>query len=70
MNLKNTLTRYGIEHILINSHGTRSIDTSAIKCDYYELISGNQKYRENFHNSYMTDYSWAEETLATLWDYS
>jgi hypothetical protein len=70
MTLKNTLTRYGIEHILINNHGTRSINTAAIKCDYYELLSGNKKYQESFHNSYMTDYSWAEETLATLWDYS
>jgi hypothetical protein len=70
MGLKNTLTRYGIEYILINNHGTRSLDKSAIKCDYYELLSGNEKYKEAFHNAYMTDYSWAEETLATLWDYS
>jgi hypothetical protein len=70
MGLKNTLTRYGVEYIIINNHGTRSINKSAIKCDYYELLAGNEKYREAFHNAYMTDYSWAEETLATLWDYS
>jgi hypothetical protein len=70
MGLKNTLTRYGIEHVLINNHGTRSIDKSAIKCDYYELLAGNEKYRDAFHNAYMTDYSWSEDTLATLWDYS
>jgi PAS domain S-box-containing protein len=70
MSLKNTLTRYGIEYILINNHGTRSVNTSMLKCDYYELISGSEKYREAFHNAYMTDYSWAENTLATLWDYS
>jgi hypothetical protein len=70
MNLKNTLTKNGIEHILINNHGTRSINVSEIKCDYYELLAGNEKYINAFHNSYMSDYSWAEETLATLWDYS
>jgi two-component SAPR family response regulator len=70
MGLKNTLTKYGIEYILINNRGVRSIDTSAITCDYYELLAGNKKYQDSFHNAYMTDYSWAEETLATLWDYS
>jgi two-component SAPR family response regulator len=70
MGLKNTLTKYGIEHILINNHGIRSIDVSAIECDYYELLKGNSEYKNSFHNLYMSDYSWAEETLATLWDYS
>jgi PAS domain S-box-containing protein len=70
MTLKNTLTKYGIEHILIYNRGVRSIDVSAITCDYYELISGNDKYKSLFHNAYMSDYSWAEDTLATLWDYS
>jgi PAS domain S-box-containing protein len=70
MNLKNTLARYGIEHIIINNHGVRSIDVSAITCDYYELLAGNKAYINSFHNAYMSDYSWAEDTLATLWDYS
>jgi PAS domain S-box-containing protein len=70
MSLKNTLEKYGIGHILLNNHGVRSVDVSAIKCDYYELLAGNEKYKNTFHNSYMTNYSWAEETLATLWDYS
>jgi hypothetical protein len=70
MTLKNTLAKYGIEHILINNRGVRSVNVSAITCDYYEMISGNEKYKSAFHNSYMMDYSWAEDTLATLWDYS
>jgi hypothetical protein len=70
MNLKNTLTKYNIEHIVINHHGVRNIDVTAITCDYYELLAGNKHYQKMFHNQYMTDYSWAEETLATLWDYS
>jgi two-component SAPR family response regulator len=70
MGLKNTLVNYGIEHILINHHGIRSINVSAITCDYYELLAGNPQYKQMFHNTYMTDYSWAEETLASLWQYS
>jgi hypothetical protein len=67
MGLKRTLQKYGIADILINHNGVRSIDTSAIRCDYYELLAGNAKYRQAFHNVYMTDYSWSEETLATIW---
>jgi hypothetical protein len=70
MGLKKTLTKYGIEYILINHGGVRSIDVSAIQCDYYELLAGNEHFLKSFHNAYMTDYSWGEETLATLWDYS
>jgi hypothetical protein len=70
MGLKRTLEKYGIGDIIINHNGVRSIDTSAICCDYYELLAGNVKYRHAFHNTYMTDYSWSEETLATLWNES
>jgi two-component SAPR family response regulator len=70
MKLKNTLTKYGIEHILLNNHGIRSIDVSAVTCDYYEMLAGNEKYSKMFSNSYMMDYSWGEETLAKLWNYT
>jgi hypothetical protein len=70
MGLKNTLAKHNIEHILINHHGVRNVDVSAFTCDYYELIAGNVKYQKMFHNAYMSNYSWAEDTLATLWDYS
>jgi two-component SAPR family response regulator len=70
MNLKNTLSDYGIEHIVVNNHGVRSIDVTALTCDYYEMLGGNEQYRKTFHNVYMEDYSWAEDTLATLWEYS
>jgi hypothetical protein len=70
MGLKKTLQNYGIEHILINNNGVRSIDTSALTCDYYELLAGNAQYVRAFHNSYMSEYSWSERTLATLWDFS
>ena len=70
MGLRITLQQYGIENILINHNGIRSIDTKAVKSDYYELLNGNTQYIQSFHNSYMSDYSWSDRTLATLWDYS
>jgi hypothetical protein len=66
MGLKRTLEKYQIENIIINHNGIRSVDTSAIRCDYYEFLAGNQRYRQAFHNTYMSDYSWGEETLSTL----
>ena len=70
MGLKRTLEKYGIEHILVSNKGTRHININAIKCDYYELLAGNAVYVQSFHNSYMSEYSWSEHTLAALWDYS
>jgi PAS domain S-box-containing protein len=70
MGLKKTLTSYGIAHIIINHKGIRSINKTALICDYYEMLAGNETYRKMFHNMYMTDYSWSEDTLATLWDYT
>ena len=70
MGLKHTLEQNHIARILINRNGVRSIDTTALTCDYYELLAGNTKYVQSFHNSYMTDYSWAERTLGSLWDFS
>jgi hypothetical protein len=70
MGLKQTLTKYGIEDIMLNHNGVRSVDVSAIQCDYYDLLAGESHARQAFHNVYMSDYSWSEETLATLWDYA
>jgi two-component SAPR family response regulator len=70
MGLKNTLEKYGIGRILINNGGVRSVNTSALTCDYYELLAGNVQYVQSFHNSYMSDYTWSERTLGTLWDFS
>jgi PAS domain S-box-containing protein len=69
MGLKRTLEKYGIEDIVLNHNGIRSVDTSAIRCDYYEYLAGNEKYRQAFHNAYMSDYSWGEETLSSLWNH-
>ena len=70
MSLRRTLEHYGIDHILINRNGVRSVDVTAFTCDYYELLAGNSQYVQSFHNSYMSDYPWSERTLGTLWDFS
>lgn len=64
--LKETLQEAGIEDILISRHGVRSIDTSKVTCDYWEVLNGNEEYRETFQGTYMLNYTWAEETAAYL----
>ena len=66
MNLNRTLEQYGIGDIIINSHGTRSLDIAKVECDYFGLLKGDAKYRSKFSDAYMSNYSWAEETLASL----
>ena len=67
MRLREILQGLGIEDILENSGGYRRIISDKIECDYYNYLSGNVKFKDLFRGSYMTNYSWAEETLAELW---
>ncbi len=38
-------------------------------CDYYDLLDDRQEAMQKFDDAYMTEYSWAEETLGSLFDY-
>jgi len=66
MKLNQDLEKYGVEYILNNKHGIRSIDTSKVISDYYELLKNNEIYVKQFNDQYMIDYSWAENTLSSL----
>ena len=70
LGLKLTLEKYGLGDLVINRHGVRSINRSALRCDYFDLLAGDPKAAKDFHNQYMSEYSWSEPTLAALWDYS
>lgn len=39
---------------------------SKIECDYYEVLSSNSKFIKLYQGIYMLNYSWAEETTASL----
>ena len=63
MDLKNTLKSVGAEAVLCHESPCYRVDTSLIKCDY---ISYLETGKPKFHGEYMTQYSWAEQTLALL----
>jgi two-component SAPR family response regulator len=60
------LKENGIDDIILRHNRGRSLDVSKVNCDYYQYLQGNEERRNEFHGEYMTNYSWAEDTLATL----
>ena len=63
LDLKNTLKSVGAESVLCHETPCYRVDTGLIKCDY---ISYLETGKPEFRGEYMAQYSWAEETCATL----
>ena len=66
LRLKNILEEYGISHIVETVDGKRRIVPERIRCDLYEYLAGGEGSAQSFKGSYLTNYSWAEATLASL----
>ena len=64
--LSKTLKEYDCEDIVIRRRGQIGIDTTKIECDYYRWLEGDPKARDAFKGEYMSQYSWGEFTLASL----
>ena len=63
LDLKNTLKAIRAEDVLKHDTPYYRIDTNLIRCDYLDFLENG---KPEFHGEYMTQYSWAEETCATL----
>jgi two-component SAPR family response regulator len=61
-----TLNRYDVGDVLIKSWNSLAIDITKIDCDYYKFLKGNKEEVNNFIGEYMSNYSWAENTLGGL----
>lgn len=66
LRLKNILEEYGITDIVESVDGKRRIVTDKVKCDLYDYLSGDEEYSSLFKGSYLTNYSWGENTLGEL----
>lgn len=66
LRLKNTLEEYGVSDIMESVNGKRRLILDRVKCDLYDYLSGREEYTQLFKGSYLTNYSWAETTLAEL----
>ena len=66
LRLKNTLEEYGISDVVEVVDGKRRIATDKVQCDLYDYLTGKEEHASLFKGSYLSNYSWAETTLAEL----
>lgn len=66
LRLKNILEEHGIADIVESVNGKRRLAAEKVQCDLYDYLSGKQEFAQLFKGSYLTNYSWGENTLAEL----
>lgn len=64
MYLKRSLEEAGVEDIIEFRGSMRRIVPERVKCDYYDFLL--REGETSFPGNYMSNYSWAESTLANL----
>lgn len=64
--MNKTLAHHSCRDIILKRYGAIGIDRTKIYCDYYEYLAGNPAIINAFRGEYMTQYGWAEDTLASL----
>ena len=61
--LKKSLAQDGAERVFCQDGYNYRIDPTRINCDYHKFLKTGKPH---FRGEYMTQYSWAEDTLALL----
>lgn len=61
--LKKTLANVGAQSVFCQEGYNYRIDPAIINCDYHKFLKIG---KPQFHGEYMTQYSWAEDTLSLL----
>ncbi len=61
--LKQTLKEVGLDPLVESGYGKARINSALFSCDYYRYLQGE---KELFFGEYMSDYDWAEQTLADM----
>jgi len=65
--LISTLSEYGLEDCVTRLRGGIAIVRDLVNCDYFDYLDGNiTDLEHDFKGEYMSQYSWAEVTLASL----
>lgn len=50
----------------VSNRGSCHILVDRLQCDYYRFLEGSHDARQTFDGEYLSEYSWAEQTLAKL----
>ncbi len=64
--LKTTLADIGMEDVLVRRSGQLAILRDRVDCDYFRMLDGDMDALNSYRGEYMTQYSWAELTVAKL----
>ncbi len=64
--LRDILSSYGVEEILVSGWNSLAVDKTKIFCDYYEFLDGDVNAINSYLGEYMKNYSWSEETAGAL----
>lgn len=63
------LAAAGCPDVICKEWNSLRVDVDKLDCDYYHLMEGDASYWADYHNEYMKEYSWAEETNAEIMRY-
>jgi len=61
-----TFREYGAKDIIVRQWNSLAVDTSKVKCDYYDFLKSKSNDMMKFSGEYMSNYSWAEYTTGYL----
>lgn len=64
--LINQLESLELGDMVENNRNSLHINVNVFSCDYYEVMKGNTDYKCEYNGYYMTQYYWAEETIAII----
>ena len=64
--IHSTLDKYNISNIFQSYRGGCTVNTGAFKCDYYSFIDDPKTNLYTLNGKYMSDFDWAEFTLANI----
>lgn len=68
MYLKHYFHEKGLDNFFLTIRGACSIDAGSVDCDLYDLLEGKKEAEQKWwiSESYMEEYSWAEEMTANI----
>lgn len=61
-----SLKEEGIDDIICRTRNNTALDVDKVSCDYYDYLRGKMDAVNAYAGEYMSEYSWAEFTLAYL----
>ena len=66
MEIRKTLSRIGFEDALRHTRDSYSIHPDRLDCDFYRYLEGDPVAVKLYNGEYMSQYGWAEPTIAML----